>query len=95
MSQPVEHLVDRCPIFLLSLKTDTLDSLREFSQVCRDRNIVATFSVDVTDVGVHGDLFHVATIQDQGTKSTDCGRFGDRHINSVKQCSDFLLNRVC
>ena len=81
--------MDRSTILLFSLKADTLDSLRELAQVCRVGELIATLAVDVTDVGVHSDAFHVvlcfvhvATIQDQGPISTDSGRFGDRHTNS-------------
>ena len=51
--------MDRGTVLLLGLKSDTLDSLGELAQVCRVGELIASLAVDVTDVGVHSDAFHV------------------------------------
>ena len=51
--------MDRGTVLLFSLKADTLDRLRKLTQLGRVGELIASLAVDVADVGVHGDAFHV------------------------------------
>ena len=70
LSHPVEHLSDRFPILFLSLKGDTVDSLRELTHLSRSGHVVPTLGVDLGDVGVRSGFVHVAII---GLVGTDRG----------------------
>jgi len=78
VSHPVEHLVDRVLILLKGRET-VLQVCRDLTNGTIDR--VTSLVDHLLTVGVLC-FVHVATIHDQGPISTDCGRFGDRHINS-------------
>jgi len=61
-SHAVEHLSDCLAILLLSLKGATVDSLGELAQLSRSGHIVATLSVDLSDVGVGSGFVHATII---------------------------------
>ena len=71
--------MDRVLILLKGLET-VLQMCRDLPNGTIDR--IASLIDHLLTVGVGSGFVHVATIQDQGSISTDCGRFGDRHINS-------------
>ena len=99
LSHTVHELMDGLMVVCLSGKRATMDHTGERVLLKHSRSDLAVLLI-VSHLNEGGDVgvvcfVHVATIQDLPEKSSDSGRFGDRHTNSVKQCSDFLLNRIC